>query len=113
MSWIYLTIAGIMEIVWAVGLKYSNGFTNLWPSVVTVVSIILSFLLFSKSLKTIPIGTGYAVFTGIGAAGTAAVGMIFLDESVSMMKIFFITLMIISIIGLKYVSGEKTEEKNC
>jgi quaternary ammonium compound-resistance protein SugE len=112
MSWIYLTIAGIMEIVWAVGLKYSNGFTNLWPSVVTVVSIILSFFLFSKSLKTIPIGTGYAVFTGIGAAGTAAVGMIFLDESVSVMKIFFITLMIISIIGLKYVSGEKTEEKN-
>jgi quaternary ammonium compound-resistance protein SugE len=112
MSWIYLTIAGIMEIVWAVGLKYSNGFTNLWPSVVTVVSIILSFFLFSKSLKTIPIGTGYAVFTGIGAAGTAAVGMIFLDESISVMKIFFITLMIISIIGLKYVSGEKTEEKN-
>jgi quaternary ammonium compound-resistance protein SugE len=112
MSWIYLTIAGIMEIVWAVGLKYSNGFTNLWPSVVTVVSIILSFFLFSKSLKTIPIGTGYAVFTGIGSAGTAAVGMIFLDESVSVMKIFFITLMIISIIGLKYVSGEKTEEKN-
>jgi quaternary ammonium compound-resistance protein SugE len=112
MSWIYLTIAGIMEIVWAVGLKYSNGFTNLWPSVVTVVSIILSFFLFAKSLKTIPIGTGYAVFTGIGAAGTAAVGMIFLDESVSVMKIFFITLMIISIIGLKYVSGEKTEEKN-
>jgi quaternary ammonium compound-resistance protein SugE len=112
MSWIYLTIAGIMEIVWAVGLKYSNGFTNLWPSVVTVVSIILSFLLFSKSLKTIPIGTGYAVFTGIGSSGTAAVGMIFLDESVSVMKIFFITLMIISIIGLKYVSVEKAEEKN-
>jgi quaternary ammonium compound-resistance protein SugE len=112
MSWIYLTLAGIMEIIWAIGMKYSNGFTNLWPSVVTIVAIIFSFLLFSKSLKTIPIGTGYAVFTGIGAAGTAAVGMVFLNESVSLMKIFFITLMITSIIGLKVVSGEKTQEKN-
>ncbi|WP_110114873.1 multidrug efflux SMR transporter [Bacillus sp. CGMCC 1.16541] len=111
MGWIYLIIAGMTEIIWALGLKYSNGFTETIPSAITIVFITISFFLFSKSLATIPIGTAYAVFTGIGAAGTAIIGMIFLNEGTSIGKVFFLTLMILGIIGLKLVSSDepKTE----
>ncbi|MBM7702405.1 DMT family transporter [Metabacillus iocasae] len=107
MGWIYLIIGGITEIVWAIGLKYSHGFTETVPSIVTIVFITISFYLFAKSLSMIPIGTAYAAFTGIGAAGTAIIGMIFLNEGTSIGKIFFLTLMIFGIIGLKLVSNDE------
>ena len=74
MAWIYLVIAGLFEIAWAIGLKYTEGFTRLWPSAGTVAAMIVSFLFLAESLKSIPVGTGYAVWTGIGAAGTAVGG---------------------------------------
>ena len=81
MAWIYLVIAGLLEIGWAVGLKYTEGFSRFWPSVATLCAMVASFGLLAVALKTIPVGTGYAVWTGIGAAGTAIIGMAFLGES--------------------------------
>ena len=104
MSWIYLFIAGLFEVVWAIGLKYTNGFTKLWPSVGTVVAMIISFYFLSTAVKTIPIGTGYAVWTGIGAVGTALLGIILFGESKEIIRIFFILLIVIGIVGLKIFS---------
>jgi len=112
MSWIYLIIAGISEIAWAFGLKYSNGFSNVLPSIFTVLGIIFSFYLFSKAINEIPIGTAYAVFTGIGAAGTVIIGMIFLNESASLLKIVLVITLLSGIIGLKLsTKDEKREDK--
>jgi len=105
MAWIYLFIAGLFEIGWAVGLKYTEGFTKLWPSVVTIVTMILSFYFLSSAVKTIPIGTAYAIWTGIGAVGTAFLGMILFGESKEFIRIFFIFLIVIGIIGLKIFSN--------
>ena len=104
MAWIYLFIAGLFEVVWAIGLKYTNGFTKLWPSVGTVVAMIISFYFLSTAVKTIPIGTGYAVWTGIGAVGTALLGIILFGESKEIIRIFFILLIVIGIVGLKIFS---------
>lgn len=104
MAWIYLFIAGLFEIGWAIGLKYTEGFTKLWPSVITIATMILSFYFLSSAVKTIPIGTGYAVWTGIGAVGTAILGMILFNESKELIRIFFILLIIIGIAGLKIFS---------
>lgn len=101
MSWVYLIIAGIFEFGWAVGLKYTNGFTRLWPSVATVALMISSFFLLSVALKTIPVGTGYPIWTGIGAAGTAIFGIVFFGESREIGRIVCILLIISGIIGLK------------
>jgi len=101
MAWIYLSIAGIFEIVWAVGLKYTDGFTKLYPSIGTIAAMIVSFTLLSIALKEIPVGTGYAVWTGIGAVGTAIIGMMILGESRELLRIFCIFLIIAGIIGLK------------
>ncbi|QFT88207.1 Quaternary ammonium compound-resistance protein SugE [Bacillus sp. THAF10] len=109
MQWIYIFIAGVLEIVWVLGLRFSNGFTVLVPSIITVVTLAISFYLFSKSLKYIPIGTAYAIFTGFGAAGTALVGILFFHESTSFSKLFFIGLMLAGIIGLKITTPD---EKN-
>ncbi|MCA0173273.1 DMT family transporter [Bacillus sp. RAR_GA_16] len=106
MAWIYLVIGGLMEVLWAIGLKYSDGFTNPIISLLTVVGIATSFYFFSKALKYLPVGTAYAIFTGLGAAGTAVIGMMFLNESISFIKIFFILLLISSIIGLKLNAKE-------
>ena len=106
MAWIHLILAGLLEIVWAVGLKYTEGFTRLWPSVLTVAAMIVSFALLSQALKTIPIGTGYAVWTGIGAAGTAVVGMIFLGESRDILRILCLVLIVAGVVGLKFATGE-------
>lgn len=112
MAWIYLLIAGLTEIIWAIGLKLSHGFTELLPSAVTMVFIVVSFLLFAKALELIPVGTAYAVFTGIGAAGTAVLGIVLFDENVNTGKIFFLCLLIVGIIGLKLVdSDDSSEEK--
>ncbi|MCU0407135.1 MAG: quaternary ammonium compound efflux SMR transporter SugE [Ignavibacteriaceae bacterium] len=105
MSWIYLFIAGLFEIGWAVGLKYTEGFTKLWPSVITIIGMILSFYFLSNAVKTIPIGTAYAIWTGIGAVGTAFLGMILFGESKEFIRIFFIFLIVIGIIGLKIFSN--------
>jgi len=104
MSWIYLFIAGIFEIGWAVGLKYTNGFTKLWPSVITIIGMVLSFYFLSNAVKSIPIGTAYAVWTGIGAVGTAILGIILFGEPKEFIRVFFIFLIVIGIIGLKIFS---------
>ncbi|WP_447860844.1 quaternary ammonium compound efflux SMR transporter SugE [Nitrospira calida] len=101
MSWIYLGIAGLFEIVWAIGLKYTEGFTRVWPSIGTVAAMIASVLCLAEALKTIPVGTGYAVWTGIGAAGTAALGMILFGESRDPTRIACIAMIVAGIIGLK------------
>lgn len=108
MAWIYLTIAGLTEIVWAIGLKFADGFTNVGPSIVTLLFIVVSFLLFAKAMAVIPIGTAYAVFTGIGAAGTAVLGISLFGENASFEKIAFLGLLIFGIIGLKVVDGKET-----
>ena len=100
MAWIYLVIAGLFEIAWAIGLKYTEGFTRLWPSAGTVAAMIVSFLFLAESLKSIPVGTGYAVWTGIGAAGTALIGIFALGESRSVLKLVSIGLVLVGVIGL-------------
>ena len=104
MAWIYLFIAGLFEIGWAVGLKYNDGFTRLWPSVVTIVTMILSFYFLSTAVKSIPIGTAYAIWTGIGAVGTAILGIILFDESKEFIRVIFIMLIVVGIVGLKIFS---------
>ena len=104
MAWIYLVIAGLFEIAWAIGLKYTEGFTRLWPSAGTVAAMIVSFLFLAESLKSIPVGTGYAVWTGIGAAGTAVMGMILFDESRELFRILCILAIVAAIAGLKLSS---------
>jgi quaternary ammonium compound-resistance protein SugE len=101
MSWLYLLLAGILEIVWAIGLKYTEGFTRLWPSVITIAVAWLSFYLLALAVKTIPVGTGYAIWTGIGAAGVAILGMILFGEPATIARMFFLALIIAGIIGLK------------
>lgn len=102
MGWIYLGIAGILECAWAIGLMYSDGFTKLKPSVISVALIIASLTLLSIAMRTIPIGTAYAVWSGIGAAMLAIYGIAFLGESASFMRLACIGLIIIGVGGLKY-----------
>ncbi|TMU86936.1 multidrug efflux SMR transporter [Bacillus sp. BHET2] len=109
MGWIYVVVGGILEIGWATGLSMSEGFTKPVPSMVTAFLILVSFYFFSQSMRLLPIGTAYAVFTGIGAAGTALIGMFFLDEGISLMKIAFITLLIFGVIGLKMSDKEEKD----
>lgn len=104
MAWVVLFIAGLLEVGWAVGLKYTQGFTKLWPSVGTVGAMAVSFLLLSHALKTIPVGTGYAIWTGIGAVGTVVIGMASLGEPREVGRIVCILLIIVGIVGLKIVS---------
>ena len=111
MPWIYLLLAGLSEIVWAYGLKMTNGFTELWWSLITIAFMIVSFFLFAKAMKTIPVGTAYAVFTGIGAAGTAIVGITILGESASPATIVSLVILIGGIIGLKLSDGSSRKGK--
>jgi quaternary ammonium compound-resistance protein SugE len=101
MAWALLIVAGLFEIGWATGLKYTEGFTRLWPSLWTGISMALSVWLLAVALKSIPIGTGYAVWTGIGAAGTAVAGMILFDESREIIRIASIVVIMAGIVGLK------------
>lgn len=105
MAWIYLMLAGLSEIIWAYGLKMAHGFTHPEWSVITIIFIIVSFYLFAKAMKEIPIGTAYAVFTGIGAAGTAVVGILVLHESAGMIKLISLLCIIAGIVGLKLLDG--------
>lgn len=104
MAWIWLTLAGLLEIIWAVGLKYTEGFTRLLPSVLTAAAMAASFYLLALAVRTIPIGTGYAVWTGIGAVGVAILGMILFDEPRALVRIASILLIVAGIAGLKLVT---------
>ena len=106
MAWIYLVIAGLLEIVFALSLKYSQGFTRLWPSVVFAVAGAGSFYLLTQALRTLPVGVAYAVWTGIGAAGTAVIGMVALGESREWPKLLSLLLLIGGLIGLRLTGGE-------
>ena len=101
MAWVYIIIASVFEITWAIGLKYTEGFTKLWPTVFTVVTMIFSFYFLAQGVKDIPIGTGYAVWTGIGAIGTVILGMILFNESKELIRILFILMIVGGIVGLK------------
>ena len=105
MAWVYLLIAGALEIGWATGLKYSDGFSRLWPSVWTIAGMILSFVFLSQALKTLPLGTGYAVWTGIGTVGTALLGMAFLGEPRDIARVLCIAAIVGGIAGLKLLSS--------
>lgn len=104
MAWLLLVIAGLFEVCWSLGLKYTNGFTNLIPSIFTIITLAISMFLLAKASQTIPIGTGYPIWVGIGAAGAAVGGVILFKESISPMKIVFLITLIISIVGLKLSS---------
>jgi len=100
----YLVIAGLFECGWAIGLKYTEGFSRLVPSVLTIIAMAASFWLLSVAMKTIPVGTAYAVWTGIGAVGVAILGMLFLGESRELLRVFCLLLIVSGIVGLKLVS---------
>ncbi|MDD3985384.1 MAG: SMR family transporter [Methanobacterium sp.] len=100
--WIYLVLAGFMEVGWAVGLKYTNGFSQPIPSIITVIFMVLSLYLLSLALKTISIGTGYTIWTGIGVIGTAIIGMVLLGDSKEFIRMIFILIIIIGILGLQF-----------
>ena len=104
MAWTYLFIAGLLEIGWAIGLKYTEGFSRLVPSVLTVAAMILSLALLGLALKTLPVGTAYAVWTGIGAVGTAILGIYLFAEPATVARLASIGLIVAGIIGLKLVS---------
>lgn len=106
MAWIYLVIAGFFEIGWAIGLKYTDGFTRLWPSVWTAASMAVSVFLLAHAVREIPIGTGYAVWTGIGAVGTAVLGIILFGESREPLRLICILLIVAGIVGLQMLSSE-------
>ena len=105
MAWVYLVIAGLFECGWAIGLKYTEGFTRLVPSLFTVSSMVISVWLLSVAMKIIPVGTAYAVWTGIGAIGVAILGMILFDESRDIMRVICLLLIVSGILGLKLVSS--------
>ncbi len=105
MAWLQLAIAGLLEVVWALGLKRTEGFTRLWPSVLTLAAMGLSFYLLARAVRTLPIGTAYAVWVGIGAVGTAVVAMLFMGESRSLLRVGSIMLIIAGVIGLRLADG--------
>ena len=106
MAWLYLFVAGVFETAWAIGLKYSAGFTKVGPSVFTVVAMSISLYLLALALRTIPVGTGYAVWTGIGTVGAAILGILLFNESREISRILCIPLIVAGIIGLKLTSPE-------
>jgi quaternary ammonium compound-resistance protein SugE len=104
MEWIYLVVAGLFEVGWAIGLKYSEGFSRPGPSVATIIGMIISFGLLSLALRTLPVGTAYAIWTGIGAVGTAALGMLLFREPADAARLVCIGLIVAGVVGLRLVS---------
>jgi len=104
MAWIYLIVAGLLEVVWAVGLKYTEGFTRLVPSTVTLAAMAASVGLLGLALRTLPLGTGYAIWTGIGTVGTAIAGMVMLGEPAGALRLLCIALIVAGIFGLKLLT---------
>lgn len=105
MAWFWLIVAGLLEIVWAVTLKRTEGFTKVGPSLVTLAGMIASFYLLSQAMKTLPTGTAYAVWVGIGAAGTALFGILFLDEPRTAFRLISLALIVLGVIGLRVAEG--------
>jgi quaternary ammonium compound-resistance protein SugE len=105
MNWFILVVAGLFEICWAIGLKYTEGFTRLWPTVGTVLSMIISVGLLGVAMKSLPVGTAYAVWVGVGAVGTAILGIVLLGESASPMRLLSLGLIVAGIIGLKLAAN--------
>jgi quaternary ammonium compound-resistance protein SugE len=103
-AWLALLLAGLLEVGWALGLKYSDGLTRFWPSVATLIAVVFSFGLLGLSLKSVPFGTAYALWTGIGAAGTMIIGMVVFGESADVFRVACLTLIIAGMVGLKLAS---------
>ena len=101
MAWAQLLVAGLLEVAWAIGLKYTEGFTRLLPSVVTIAAMVGSFVFLAQALRALPIGTAYAVWTGIGAVGTAVLGILLFHEPLTVSRCVFLGLLLVSIVGLK------------
>jgi quaternary ammonium compound-resistance protein SugE len=106
MAWVYLFVAGLFEVGWAVGLKSTHGFTRFWPTVLTGLSMAVSLALLGLALKTLPVGTGYAIWTGVGAVGTAALGIVLLGEPASAARLACLGLIVAGILGLKLTSPD-------
>jgi quaternary ammonium compound-resistance protein SugE len=101
MAWVILVVAGLFEIGWAIGLKFTEGFTRLWPTVGTVVAMVVSIVLLGVAMKTLPVGTSYAVWVGVGAVGTAILGIVILGESANMGRLISLGFIVVGIVGLK------------
>ena len=110
MAWIILFVAGLLEIAWAVGLKYTEGFTRLWPTIAAAIAVVGSMTLLGVSLRTLPLGTAYAVWTGIGSVGTAVLGVILFREPVNATRLVCIGLIVVGIVGLKLASAPSPPE---
>ncbi len=104
LAWVWLLLAGLLEVTWALSLKYSEGFTRFVPSVVTLTALALSMVLLSVAVRTLPIGTAYGVWVGIGALGAAVLGVVLFDEPLSAARVFFLALLLVAIIGLRLTS---------
>lgn len=101
MAWIYLLLAGLFEVVWAIGLKYTDGFTRLWPTAITVTAMVISIALLAMAVKTLPIGTAYAIWTGIGAVGAVALGIVLFGDPATLPRLLCVALIVVGIVGLK------------
>lgn len=101
MNWLILVLAGLFEITWAIGLKYTDGFTRVWPSIGTISAMVISVGLLGVAMKTLPVGTAYAVWVGVGAVGTAILGVLLFDESANLGRVMSLLLIIVGIVGLK------------
>ena len=108
MAWIHLLVAGLLEVAWAIGLKYTDGFTRLGPSAWTLVAMTLSIVFLGLALRALPVGTAYAVWVGIGAVGTAALGMVLFDESRDPLRLLCLGLIVAGVVGLKLVTPDPT-----
>lgn len=105
MPWIYLIVAGLLEVVWAIGLKYTEGFTRLWPSVMTASAMVASIVLLGMAVKSLPIGTAYAIWTGIGAVGAVILGIVLFGDSASPLRLACVGLVVLGMLGLKLTGG--------
>jgi quaternary ammonium compound-resistance protein SugE len=105
MAWVLLIVAGVLEVGWAIGLKYTEGFTRLWPSVFTIVAMTLSVVLLGIAMKSLPVGTSYAVWVGVGAVGTAILGMVLFAEPATAGRLVSLGLIVAGIVGLKLASA--------
>ncbi|MFA6232055.1 MAG: quaternary ammonium compound efflux SMR transporter SugE [Rhodanobacter sp.] len=105
MAWIYLVLAGLFEIVWAIGLKYTDGFTRLWPSLGTLAAMAASIVLLAASVRSLPIGTAYAIWTGIGAVGAVVLGIVLFGEPATLPRLACVALIVVGIIGLKLTTA--------
>lgn len=104
MAWIILVLAGLFEVGWAIGLKYTEGFTRLWPTVLTVLAMIVSVWLLGVAMKSLPAGTAYSIWVGVGAVGTVILGMLLFNEPANGMRLFSVALIVAGVIGLKFAA---------